>query len=162
MNRSLNIVLAVIAVLVIVAGGAWAMMSKSNQTASSGSEQAVAGASTMPQMQMDTSSPSDAMDMATQSGEAADIQTIEVEAGSFYFKPNEIHVKVGQKVKLVLRSADMMHDFNVAELGIKAPITKSGDTSTVEFVASKAGKYEYYCSVGQHRKMGQVGTLFVE
>lgn len=88
--------------------------------------------------------------------------TINVEAGSFYYKPAEIKVKKGDKVRLVMKSKDMMHDFNIDELGVKIPITKSGETNEVEFVAEKAGTFEYYCSVGQHRSRGQVGRLIVE
>ena len=90
------------------------------------------------------------------------VQIIEVEAGSFYYKPNEIRVKQGDKVKIVMNSVSMMHDFNIDELGVTLPIVKNGETGTVEFVADQKGSFEYYCSVGQHRAQGQVGTLIVE
>jgi plastocyanin len=32
----------------------------------------------------------------------------------------------------------------------------------IEFVANKKGKFEYYCSVGEHRAMGMKGNLVVE
>ena len=32
----------------------------------------------------------------------------------------------------------------------------------LEFTADKAGSFEYYCSVGEHKAMGMVGTLKVE
>ena len=86
---------------------------------------------------------------------------ISVEAGSFYYKPNLIRVKKGEKIKLTLNSVSMMHDFNIDELGVKVPVTKSGSSSTVEFTASKVGEFQFYCSVGNHRAMGQVGTLIV-
>jgi heme/copper-type cytochrome/quinol oxidase subunit 2 len=89
------------------------------------------------------------------------VKTIEIEAGSFYFKPNVISVKKGEKVRVVIKSVDMMHDFYIDELNVKSPIVKSGTTGTVEFVASKVGTFEYYCSVGQHRKNGQVGKITV-
>lgn len=92
----------------------------------------------------------------------SEVREIEVEGGSFYFKPNEIKVKRGEKVKIVFKSVSMMHDFVVEELNIRVPITKSGNTSTIEFVAEKIGEFEYYCSVGSHREMGQVGKLIVE
>lgn len=92
----------------------------------------------------------------------SDVRIIDMEAGAFYYKPNEIRVKKGEKIKIVMKSVDMMHDFNIDELGVKIPIAKSGETGTVEFTADKAGTFEYYCSVGQHRKNGQVGTLIVE
>jgi nitrosocyanin len=91
-----------------------------------------------------------------------DVTVIEVEAGSFYYKPNAITVKKGQKVKIVMHSVSMMHDFNIDELNVKMPIIKNGDTGTIEFTPDQVGTFEYYCSVGQHRKMGQIGTLTVE
>ena len=90
------------------------------------------------------------------------VKTIAIEAGSFYYNPREIRVKKGEKIKIVLTSKDMMHDFTIDELNVKSPLTKAGETSTVEFVADKNGEFEYYCSVAQHRKMGQVGKIIVE
>ena len=81
-----------------------------------------------------------------------DAKIITIEAGSFYYKPNEIKVKKGDKVKIVMNSVSMMHDFNIDELNIKIPVTQSGKTGTVEFTADKTGAYEFYCSVGNHRQ----------
>ena len=89
------------------------------------------------------------------------LKTIDLEAGSFYYKPNQITLKKGEKVKIVLHAVSMMHDFNIDELNIKLPVTKNGETGSVEFTADKVGTFEYYCSVGQHRKLGQVGKLTV-
>ncbi len=91
-----------------------------------------------------------------------DVRVVDIEGGAFYYKPNEIRVKKGEKVKIVMASKDMMHDFVIDELKVKMPIAKGGETGTVEFTADKAGTYEFYCSVGEHRKNGQVGTLIVE
>lgn len=90
------------------------------------------------------------------------VEIIVVEAGSFYYKPNEIRIKKGQKVRIELQSVSMMHDFVIDELGVKVPVTQSGEVGIVEFTADTAGSYEYYCSVGNHREQGQVGTLIVE
>lgn len=91
-----------------------------------------------------------------------DVKIIDVEAGSFYYKPNIIEVTRGQKVKIVLTAVSMMHDFNIDELGVKMPVVKNGNTGTVEFTADKVGTFEYYCSVGQHRANGQVGKITVK
>jgi cytochrome c oxidase subunit II len=104
-----------------------------------------------------SSSPSPTMDETD-----SEVQIINVEAGSFYYKPNEIRVKKGQKVKIVMKSVDMMHNFVVDELDINMPITPAGKTAEVEFTADKVGSFEYYCAVGEHRANGQVGTLIVE
>ena len=93
---------------------------------------------------------------------ATNIKTFEVEAGSFYFNPKEIRVNQGDTVKIVLTAKDMMHDFNIDELGVDGDFIKEGETITIEFVADQIGVFEYYCSVGQHRANGQVGTLIVE
>jgi plastocyanin len=56
----------------------------------------------------------------------------------------------------------MVHDFNIDELNVHSPMTKNGESNTVEFTADKVGVFEFYCSVGQHRKNGQVGKITVE
>lgn len=89
-------------------------------------------------------------------------KTITMDAGAFYYSVKEIKVKKGDKVTITFTSKDMMHDFNIDELGVKSEIAKAGETKTVEFTADKVGTFEYYCSVGQHRKMGQIGKLIVE
>lgn len=103
---------------------------------------------------------------STATSEAADATsaevTINMEAGSFYYKPNVITVKEGTNVKIVFTSVSMMHNLYIDELEVKSPTVKSGNTETFEFVASKKGTYEYYCAVGSHRANGQVGTLIVE
>lgn len=91
-----------------------------------------------------------------------EVRIINIEAGSFYYKPNEITVKQGEKVRIVMNSVSMMHDFNIDELGVKMPIIQNGNTGTVEFTADRKGSFEYYCSVGQHRANGQVGTIIVQ
>lgn len=89
-------------------------------------------------------------------------QVITIEGGSFYYKPNEIRVKVGTPVKIVMTAKDMMHDFTIDALNVKMPITKAGQTGTVEFTPTTKGTFEFYCSVGNHRAQGQVGKLIVE
>lgn len=94
--------------------------------------------------------------------ELENIKTFEIEAGSFYYSVKEIRVTKGDKVRIILEADDMMHDFNIGELSVHGPITKAGETNVIEFTADKTGVFEYYCSVGQHRKMGQVGKIIVE
>ena len=94
--------------------------------------------------------------------ENSDMRTVEVEAGSFYYNPDEIRVKTGENVRIELTAKDMMHDFNIDELEVDSPVIQAGETVIIEFTAEEAGEYEYYCSVGNHRAMGQVGRLVVE
>jgi nitrite reductase (NO-forming) len=55
-----------------------------------------------------------------------------------------------------------MHNFNIDEFNVKSDTVKAGDSTVIEFVADKTGTFEYYCSVAQHRTLGQVGKLIVE
>lgn len=86
---------------------------------------------------------------------------IAIEAGSFYYKPNLIRVKKGEKVKVTLNAVSMVHNFNIDEFNVKGPNTQMGTSSIVEFTADKVGEFEFYCSIGQHRANGQVGKLIV-
>ena len=102
------------------------------------------------------------IDENSQIMEENEVRVIDVEAGSFYYKPEAIKVKKGETVRIVMKSVSMMHNFNIDELGVKLPIVQDGETGTVEFVADKTGTFEYYCSVGNHRAQGQVGVITVE
>lgn len=91
---------------------------------------------------------------------------IVVEMGNYSFSPSTMTVKAGDTVKLKLVNKDMMHDFVIDELDVESNVLEEvGQEEVFEFTvpASAKGKsYEYYCSVGDHREKGMVGTLIVE
>jgi plastocyanin len=87
---------------------------------------------------------------------------VTVTGSNFTFAPKEIHVKMGQTVKLTFANSQGMHDFVLDAFQVKTPVIAAGKTAEVEFTASKKGSFQYYCSVGNHRAMGMVGTLIVE
>lgn len=93
--------------------------------------------------------------------EDGDVVAVNLEAGSFYYKPNVINAKLGQTVRVELSAVSLQHDFNVDELGVKSAVIPSGQSTTVEFTADTLGEFEFYCSVGNHRQQGMVGTLKV-
>lgn len=105
--------------------------------------------------------PSPGSSSAASESTAMQPKVIDVEAGSYYYKPNTITVKAGQPVEIVMHSVSLMHDFVIDELNVKMPIVQNGNTGTVEFTPTNPGTYEYYCSVGDHRAKGMVGTLTV-
>src|SRR3989344_2870374 len=71
----------------------------------------------------------------------------------------DLKVKVGDTVKIIFTSTDGFHDWVVTELNAATQKVKAGETATVEFVADKAGTFEYFCSVGSHRAKGMKGKL---
>ena len=94
-------------------------------------------------------------------GQEAETVVINVTAENFKFMPETITVKVGSKVKINFESTVGFHDFVVDEFNVKTTQVNTGGTTTVEFVASKVGTFEYYCSVGNHRAQGMVGKFVV-
>lgn len=81
---------------------------------------------------------------------------------NFAFSQTEIRVKKGDKVKIDFQSTEGFHDWTVDGFSAKTAQVNTGGKSSVEFVADKAGTFEYYCSVGTHRALGMVGKLVVE
>ncbi|MCC7356207.1 MAG: cupredoxin domain-containing protein [Candidatus Doudnabacteria bacterium] len=80
----------------------------------------------------------------------------------FSFAPNQIKVKKGDKVKVMLLAQDMPHDFVLeGYTGVKTKVIQPGNTDFVMFTADKAGTFTFYCSVGEHRAKGMVGQLMV-
>ncbi|HAZ28548.1 MAG TPA: hypothetical protein DCY48_02100 [Candidatus Magasanikbacteria bacterium] len=87
---------------------------------------------------------------------------INIGAKNFEFSQEEIKVKKGDTVKITLTSTQGFHDWKLDEFKAATKQVNTGETATVEFVADKAGTFEYYCSIGSHRQMGMVGKLIVE
>ena len=92
----------------------------------------------------------------------ATVREVRVEGSPFKFAPNVIRVKKGDTVRVTFVNTEGFHDFVLDEFGVKTKQLQAGGQETVEFVANKVGTFEYYCSVGNHRAQGMVGSLIVE
>lgn len=90
------------------------------------------------------------------------VKTFDLTGKKFEFSMKEIRVKKGDTVKINFASTEGFHDWKIDEFNAQTQRVQEGDTSSVEFVADKAGTFEYYCSVGSHRQLGMVGKLIVE
>lgn len=73
-----------------------------------------------------------------------------------------LKVKKGQKVVVNLTSIDGFHDFVIDEFDAATEKINTGGETSVEFIASETGEFEYYCSVGSHRANGMRGKLIIE
>ena|SRR5579883_2660838 len=85
-----------------------------------------------------------------------------ITAQRYMFAPNEIKVKRGTRVKLVITALDGEHGFKLPVFQIDQELLK-GQPTTVEFTADRIGRFPFQCShvcgLG-HRKMK--GALIVE
>ena len=70
-------------------------------------------------------------------------------------------VKEGQEVTVNFTSESGFHDWRVDEFGTTKQVA-SGGSSSVTFIADKAGTFTYYCSVGSHAANGMKGQFIVE
>lgn len=93
---------------------------------------------------------------------AAAMKEFTVTGKNYSFDPSTISVQKGDRIKIIFRSAENFHDFRLDEFGAATKRISAGQEDTAEFTADKAGAFEYYCSVGNHRAMGMKGTLTVE
>jgi uncharacterized cupredoxin-like copper-binding protein len=112
---------------------------------------------------------------------------LSVEAREFAFSPDRLTVRSGQPVTVTLMNAGTVtHDFSVMTIPLSGEpeahasepaghdmgamteepalhvAADAGTEGTIEFTASAAGSYEFYCTVAGHKEAGMVGTLVVE
>ncbi len=85
-----------------------------------------------------------------------------VTGSNFAFAPSAMTVNKGDKVRIIFKNSGGTHDFKIDEFAVATARISGGQSETVEFTADKAGSFEYYCSVGNHRAMGMKGTLTVK
>src|SRR3989344_6748098 len=100
--------------------------------------------------------------LATDTAALGTVKEFTVTGSAFKFDPTEIRVNKGDRVKIAFKNAGGTHDFRLDEFGVKTNIIQGEQEETVDFVANKAGSFEYYCSVANHRQMGMKGMLIVE
>ena len=80
---------------------------------------------------------------------------------NFSFEPSMLSVNKGDKVQIIFKNTAGFHDFRIDEFNTSTKRSKAPSEEVIEFVADKAGTFEYYCSVGTHRSMGMKGSLVV-
>ena len=89
-------------------------------------------------------------------------RVIEVTASRFAFEPSTIDVAVGERVRLVVKSADGVHGIEIEKFDVKKEIPRGGTPVIVEFTAGAAGRFPILCSEycgDGHEEM--TGTLVV-
>lgn len=89
-------------------------------------------------------------------------KTITITAEQWKFIPSTITVKQGDLVKLLITSTDVKHGFSLSAFDVNVNLNP-GETTVVEFGASKTGTFAFSCSVfcgSGHAHMS--GTLIVE
>lgn len=93
----------------------------------------------------------------------SNITEIEVSAFEMGYKLSTTSVKRGEKVQIRLtNTGSKPHDFIVEELNIKTKVINPGSSDMIEFTVPSAGDLTYFCSVGNHRKLGMEGKFTIQ
>ena len=76
--------------------------------------------------------------------QAADPRVIEVVARRYAFEPAEIEVKVGESVRLMVRSADGPHGIEIEQFKVKRVLERGAKPVAIDIKADTAGRFPDY------------------
>lgn len=74
------------------------------------------------------------------------VKTFTVVAKRFSFEPSTIEVTQGDRVKLVVSSADGVHGLGIRKFKVNKLVPRGGATVSIEFTADEAGTFPIVCS----------------
>jgi cytochrome c oxidase subunit 2 len=80
------------------------------------------------------------------SAQTPEPRIIEITARRFAFEPSAVEATVGEKLRLVVRSADGVHGLEIKKLRIKKEIPRGGEPVTIDVTASTEGNFPILCS----------------
>ncbi len=90
------------------------------------------------------------------------VREFNISGMNFEFSQNRMKVKKGEKIRVIFKSTKGYHDWVLDEFNVRTEKVEPGKTVSVEFIANKAGTFQYYCSTAEHKKYGMTGKLIVE
>ncbi len=77
---------------------------------------------------------------------APEIDLVARQPASGGWSRERIVVNRGERVRLRIRSEDVVHGFAIARLGVDAGRIEPGKTVRIEFTADQAGEFTFYCT----------------
>jgi cytochrome c oxidase subunit II len=80
------------------------------------------------------------------SAQTSEPRVIEIKARRFVFEPAEVEATVGERIQLVVRSADGVHGVEIKKLKIKKEVPRGGEPVTIDFTPTTEGTFSILCS----------------
>ena len=74
-------------------------------------------------------------------------RTIDVVARRFAFEPAEIEAIAGERLRIVVRSDDGVHGFEIKKLKVSKLLKRGGEPVIIEFTPLDAGRFPIVCSL---------------
>jgi len=88
---------------------------------------------------------------------------IEISASKFSYSPNQLTLKKGEPVVLVLHSTDVTHGLTIPDLGVETTEIKKGKESEIPLTPEKAGHFAgqcaHFCGAGHGSMTFQVEVV---
>jgi plastocyanin len=84
-----------------------------------------------------------------------------VSGSNFTFDVPSINVAKGDRVKITFKNNEGTHNLLIDGLNLGTETIGAGEEDSIEFTADQEGIFEFYCSVGNHKEQGMMGTLMV-
>jgi len=78
--------------------------------------------------------------------QSPNVKTFEVVAKRFSFEPAVIAVTQGDRVRLLVTSADGVHGVGIRKFKVNSLVPRGGKAITIEFTATEAGTFPILCS----------------
>ncbi|CAG1064710.1 plastocyanin [uncultured bacterium] len=108
----------------------------------------------------------------TAAADSDNVQRVELTAGSYFFKPEQIIVRAGVPVELVIRNESKVvpHNFVMespeAGMDFSESLSGNGNLTVVRFTPTRPGKYPFYCDkkllfFKSHKDRGMEGVVEV-
>lgn len=158
MNK--NIIIGLVVILLVIGGGF--AYYQSTQEKITQSPTPVTQKTSEQSTTQNEAAPSSEAATESANSEEGSVKEFVIENKGMTFVPNKITVNKGDTVRITFKNTGGFHDWVIDEFNAKTKQLAAGQEEAIEFVADKAGDFEYYCSVGNHRQMGMKGTLTVK
>jgi len=93
----------------------------------------------------------------------ADPRVIDIIARRFQFEPSVVRVTVGEPVRLMVRSGDGLHGFEIKKFKVSKDIPRGGEAVVINFTPNAVGEFPIMCSeyCGDHHE-DMKGMLVVQ
>jgi cytochrome c oxidase subunit II len=92
--------------------------------------------------------------------QAVETKEVKITAKKYEFSPNTVEVNAGTRITFKVTALDREHGFPIADVKDSCVKIKKGDTSTVEYMAGKAGTVEIrccvFCGIVRHGMKGKI------
>jgi cytochrome c oxidase subunit 2 len=79
-------------------------------------------------------------------GQKPEPRVVEIVARRFAFEPAVVEAAAGERLQLVVRSADGPHGFGIKKFKVEREIPRGGAPVIIEFTADAPGRYPILCS----------------